>query len=373
MLRVVRKLDSQKATLQAELFEREFKINRNFKKADYYATVMISCNIRAVKFAKFEEKIRSCGESKETIKEMLKVARKGFKSGKSCFCVRKHVRQSKILENELKDGKSYDYARIYVSLRLNKQSEENARRGAEIFELEKESLKHKEYDDDFHDLYVQFYLIVRTDWGEPKDVAEKIAHIIIEEIKSGRSQLYARVYARRIVLNGEKESIARKKTYVIEEERKRGEGEYFAEVYADAIVDFGVNREEAREMTHVAIKEIKLGRPRLYALLYSQFIVVDKGSEEFARKVADIIYNEMENGKCYSYALKYAELIINETPEDKARIQTEAFVKAARSRKRYYYASRYSELIADGKPEEEAMREAEKYDKEMEEKKMDIT
>ena len=263
MLRVVRRLDPEKAMLQAEVFEREFKKEKNFRKADYYATIMILRNLKAVRFAKLEEKIRSCEKSKKAIERVLKIVKKEVELGRSYFYASEYAyllergeliarKGAEMLERELMNGRSIDYAKAYsslilfiqqpeeearkwaevfetelingksigyagtyVSLRLNNQSEENARKSAEILELEKKSL---ESCGKFQDLYAQFYLMARTEWDQPKEIAGKAAHVIIEELKSGRSQLYAKTYAKLVVINQEKEAIARKKLNVILEE-----------------------------------------------------------------------------------------------------------------------------------------------------------
>ena len=416
MLRVVRRIDPEKAMLQAEVFEREFKKEKNFRKADYYATVMILRNLKAVRFAKLEEEIRSCEKGKKAIEKVLKIVKKEVESGRSYFYASEYAyllergeliarKGAEMLERELMNGRSIDYAKAYsslilfiqqpegearkwaevfetelingrsigyagtyVSLRLNNQSEENARKAAEILELEKKSL---ESCGKFQDLYVQFYLMARTEWDQPKEIAEKAAHVIVEELISGRSQLYAKTYAKLVVINKDKEDIARKKVNVILEEiedeiEDEEDDKNFIENYVQAVVEWNIPRRVARKMVYKAIEEIESGKPRLYALLYSRFFLFDYNSDKLAREKAEVAYNEMMNSKNCFYAIRYAELKTDGIPEDEARIKTEAFMKIYQSGKRYYYAKRYSELIVDGKPEEEAATEARMYDEYME-------
>ena len=71
MLRVMRKLDAERAMFQSEVFEKEFRKEKDFRKADYYATIMISHNLKAVRFERFERKVRACKVDKESIENTL--------------------------------------------------------------------------------------------------------------------------------------------------------------------------------------------------------------------------------------------------------------------------------------------------------------
>ena len=411
MLRVVRKLDLEKAILQTELFEKEFKVDKNFKKADYYANAMISRNLKAIRLARLEEEYKACIDDKKSIEKILKIIKREIESGRSCFYTDEYICQlkrgeadarkgakileeelmngrsidyarsysslildkqperdarkwSEMLDNELKAGRNYDCARMYVSLIMNKQSEENARKAVEILEVEKESLR---CCNEFQDLYAQFYLMARTEWDQPKEIAEEVAHVIVEELISGKSQLYARIYARQIVVNKEKEAIARKKvSLILEEFEDEEDDKNFTEIYAQAVVDWNIPRRVAMKVACKTIEEIELGNPRLYALLYSRFFLFDHNSDGLARRKAEVAYNEIMDGKNDFYAIRYAELKTDGIPEDEARIKTEAFMKIYQSGKRYYYAKKYSELIVDGESKEAAAKEAEMYDRFME-------
>ena len=301
MLRVVRKLDPEKAMLQAELFEREFNINKNFERSDYYATIMILCNLKAVRHARLEKTFRAYGESKEYVEKALRIIKKEVESNRGYFYTRQYIcmletgelnarrsaemvekellkersltyattyanlildgqseenarRVADIVEREEMAGRSFDYAIIYSSLILNGQSEENARKGAEIFKLEKGSLKYEE-DDRFSGLYVRFYLTIRTEWNESRETAEKVARIMIGEVRAGREELYAKIYAKLVVIDREKENIARKKAEVVYNEMMNGKHYGYALKYAELITS-GTPEAEARIKAE-ALMEIK--------------------------------------------------------------------------------------------------------------------
>ena len=301
MLRVMRKLDAERAMFQSEVFEKEFRKNKDFRRADYYATIMISHNIKAMRFERFERRVRACKVDNESIEYTLKIVKKEIEANRSYFYIKRYINQlgkgyselaarrdAGILEKEFMAGKSIDYAKAYANLKLMMQSEEKSRRGAEIvekeemegrrfdyammystlilngeseknarkeaeiFDLEKESLRYEE-DSNFRSLYIRFYLMVRTEWNQPKETAEEAARVIIGEIRAGRKELYAKTYA--------------------------------------------------------------------------ELVVIDKEEETIARRKAEIIYNATIKEKYYSYALKCAELTMKGMPEAEARIKAEALMK----------------------------------------------
>ena len=260
MLRVMRKLDQERAMLQAKLFEKEFNMNKDFRRADYYATIMISHNLKTVRFKRFERKVRACKVDKESIEHTLRIVKKEIEANRSYFYIKRYIdqlgkkcselaarRDAEILEKELMDGKSIDYAKAYADLKSVMQSEEKSRRGAEI--IEKEPLRYKE-DGNFRSLYIRFYLMIRTEWNESKEIAEEVARVMIGEIRAGREELYAKIYAKLVVIDKDGENIARRKAKIIYNATIEKKYYSYALKYAELTMK-GTPEAEAR------IKEIK--------------------------------------------------------------------------------------------------------------------
>ena len=150
-LRVMRKLDAERSMLQAEAFEKEFNLSGNAKRADYYANIVASHDLKAMRLEKLEKEIRASNlfnKDDMFIQRALSIAKDEIESGRSYFYVKGYIEMddepetreevaraiSEIVDKEMKEGKGYRYASVYAILILNHIPDDEARNLAELID-----------------------------------------------------------------------------------------------------------------------------------------------------------------------------------------------------------------------------------------------
>ena len=174
------------------------------------------------------------------------------------------------------------------------------------------------------------------------DGNKEIEELIKKEVDTGKSETYAKEYARMIVKFNAKEEEARKCARVFENLIKKHRSEVYAEEYAILVAKFTNDREYSSmikefieyEMDYKNFKsignsiwyvwlnhecglwldiwaktverEVNSGKSHAYAREYARLTFGCKLSESFARKYADVFDKEVKSGKSQVYATEYA-------------------------------------------------------------------
>ena len=285
-LRVMRKLDAERSMLQAEAFEKEFNLSGNAKKADYYANIMASHDLKAMRLEKLEKEIRTSNLfNKDDIfmQRALSIAKDEIESGRSYFYVKKYIELddepetgeevartiAEIVDKEMKEGKGYRHASVYATLISNYVPDYKARKVAELVDNEEMSGRGCNYISKYGNLIIK---------DCPEDIARKRAELFEKILIEGRKHDYAEIVSREI---------------------KDGRNYGYAIKYAESILEEGMPDREARIRAEALEKVMKTGKSYYYAEKYSEMILAGESEEVAAREAEAYYKDKKDRGYCF--------------------------------------------------------------------------
>ena len=221
------------------------------------------------------------------------------------------------------------------------------------------------------------------------DGNKETEELIKKEVDAGKSETYAKEYAKMKVEFKMEEDEARKCATLFESIIKKGRSEVYAEEYVMLVAKFIIKTKEnvsyklflgnfvpsynSKERFMLGLwfenmelkwlnmwvsiveNEIQTGKSLTYAREYARLTLGCRLDESFARKYADTFDKEVKSGKSEVYATEYARLV-NDYGDEVARKHAEIVDKEFESGKSYVYASRYATMIVDCKAEESVAR-----------------
>ncbi len=259
--------------------------------------------------------------SEEQAKKAIGIFKSKIKEGKSEHYASKYTvlkvfdelsekrieRLSEIYEQKMKEICNANYANKYAVLKVfcglsDRQAEIGARAYMELVE---ENLSEIEIDEGVN-------LKILMEEGEIKRLSNeelyKYLRLFIQELKSGKSRLYAHEYVVLKIKNYD-DSRARPMAEMYYLERIVPKtSDVYAREYTNLVLNYNVDRQMARKFTEIFVKYIANGKE--YARTCAKAMIYYNATEEQARKIAEIYLETVKSGKNRFYAMEYARLTV---------------------------------------------------------------
>lgn len=289
---------------------------------------------------------------------------------KSEFNMARAIIQSEIFEREYAVSKNFVRADYYAKILANEQmkkirinNENNYNEymsREELYKCSDESFitKYKPAQKMIKDeiklkgkseAYAKFYAKLRFVCGLDEKNARTQTDLYLKELTAGKSHAYAGFYSEMMTSGKINDRQARTRSEIFEKEFETGKNSYiYLRHFVDLIDNYGINKTAASIRARLFEMEFKLlGMSVNYCFEYAKLIVEDRLDEGRARKRALFVEQSMNSGKSYIYASEYARLLLelNDTCE-LARIKAEIYEKDIKAGRTPIQARHHACLVA---------------------------
>ncbi len=298
-----------------ELYNRLIENNVSKSKADYMARMYLQMKDRKGKmYAKYYLGLILGGNIERNVAE----------------------KQANLYVKEIENGKGEGYADYYARSLMRNFKEKDARDMAEVYELELDNSGDKDYADYYtmsvfekiftrdesgcklerkikaydyekelnpDEKNMDYYVNLLIDEEIDRDKAKEMLNMYNEEIRLGKSKLYADYYVR-LVSEGERKELARRMALTYESEIQRGKDEIYADYYARLINERNLSEIKARIMADKYKKKVNEGKSKAYSECYIALTEIsDLNEREAIEKLKEISAKGREYLKYVSSAV----------------------------------------------------------------------